>query len=444
MTDESVPNPNAGEIRVEEHTMFRKLFVGLATFLAASLWSVALAGTRPDAHDKRLAALRKAGRPTLEKLAEEATANYEAMLGRDVEKSKKAIDYFVKRGAIEVACLALKHPFPEVEDHALARLGASKDRAALPHLLRTFHARTQDVVGGNAVRASQKAFARKTLVAMGTILDTDFSKVDLDDRKQISEALNVVERALKKRTVIIIGDVSYPCRIIRHDEKTITVYLFEAETVTQIGWEKLAPAERMRLKALTKKPPPAKPSVATDSKSAENRLGNQHEVEVEKLVAFFKDTGTWRWKDKAKKARLLEKLRLAGLLRAPALAAVLAPHLDDGPYRNYMPKPMSMRRLEPVLDAMQRIGMPSVPHLLMILKTEGRREIGGWPQRRRKLAVLCLVLIYDQGGQGNELARKRLELEAAKPKGKEKKNLLEALKDPLLAKDATIPKRLMK
>jgi hypothetical protein len=53
-------------------------------------------------------------------------------------------------------------------------------------------------------------------------------------------------------TVIVIEDQVYPCKIIKHDEKKITVYLIDAKTTTTIEWDKLAPMERRRLKYLIK------------------------------------------------------------------------------------------------------------------------------------------------------------------------------------------------
>jgi hypothetical protein len=43
--------------------------------------------------------------------------------------------------------------------------------------------------------------------------------------------------------VIILNDTPCPCRIIRHDEKTVTVELIETKSVVTVEWSALAPVE---------------------------------------------------------------------------------------------------------------------------------------------------------------------------------------------------------
>src|SRR5512135_2286351 len=51
-------------------------------------------------------------------------------------------------------------------------------------------------------------------------------------------------------TVIVMDDTPYPCKVIKHDEDTITIYLIETKTAVEIRWDKLSPSERRRLKNL--------------------------------------------------------------------------------------------------------------------------------------------------------------------------------------------------
>jgi hypothetical protein len=52
------------------------------------------------------------------------------------------------------------------------------------------------------------------------------------------------------RTVIVINDTPFPCTILKHDEKSISVFLTEVGVPTEIPWDKLSRIERNRLKKL--------------------------------------------------------------------------------------------------------------------------------------------------------------------------------------------------
>ena len=51
-------------------------------------------------------------------------------------------------------------------------------------------------------------------------------------------------------TAVTIADKPYPCRILRHDEKSITVFLTEMKSSVTLQWDQLPAPERERLKAL--------------------------------------------------------------------------------------------------------------------------------------------------------------------------------------------------
>jgi len=57
-------------------------------------------------------------------------------------------------------------------------------------------------------------------------------------------------RAADISTVIVIEDIALPCKIVKHDEKSLVVLLTETGTVATIEWDKLSAAERRRLKGL--------------------------------------------------------------------------------------------------------------------------------------------------------------------------------------------------
>ena len=89
--------------------------------------------------------------------------------------------------------------------------------------------------------------------------------------------------------------------------------------------------------------------------------------------------------------------------------------------------------------------MPSVPLLLAELKKTGSK--GGTEESRLKrvLLVFCIRDIYEQGGNGVVLAKKRLELELTKTKDKKARdNLQVALDHPIFKEEAEAKEKLKK
>jgi hypothetical protein len=58
-------------------------------------------------------------------------------------------------------------------------------------------------------------------------------------------------------TVGTIGGQGFPCRILKHDEKSLTVFLTDAKSTVTLQWDQLSDPERERLKALVAAGDPA-------------------------------------------------------------------------------------------------------------------------------------------------------------------------------------------
>ncbi len=53
-------------------------------------------------------------------------------------------------------------------------------------------------------------------------------------------------------TVIVLEDIALPCKVVKHDEKSLTVLLTETGAVVTLDWDKLSAAERRRLQGLVR------------------------------------------------------------------------------------------------------------------------------------------------------------------------------------------------
>ncbi|HOX08943.1 MAG TPA: hypothetical protein PK280_21285 [Planctomycetota bacterium] len=57
--------------------------------------------------------------------------------------------------------------------------------------------------------------------------------------------------------VVTIGDKPFACRVVRHDDKGVTVFLTEAKSTVTLQWDQLAAPERERIRALVAAKDPA-------------------------------------------------------------------------------------------------------------------------------------------------------------------------------------------
>ena len=143
------------------------------------------------------------------------------------------------------------------------------------------------------------------------------------------------------------------------------------------------------------------------------------------------------WNDPSKQKGLLLVLEGAKLLQAKSCIPVLLDHIDYSP--GYISLVTSEMRW-PVCYTLSAIGLPAVQPLLDELRIEkpgdrvaGQELLGS--VIRRTLTVSSLIALYDAGGHGRELAKARIELEAAKYPGEEGHFLRQALEDRWLRKD---------
>jgi tetratricopeptide (TPR) repeat protein len=81
--------------------------------------------------------------------------------------------------------------------------------------------------------------------------------------------------------VVTIGDKAFPCRVVKHDEKGVTVFLTEAKSTVTLQWNQLADSERERIRSL----------VAAKDQPADSRtLGD----EIDGVEVTLNSGGTYR------------------------------------------------------------------------------------------------------------------------------------------------------
>lgn len=141
------------------------------------------------------------------------------------------------------------------------------------------------------------------------------------------------------------------------------------------------------------------------------------------------------WIDPKKALGRLRDVESARRLKLERAVPSLIKHIDFAPHsENLLPVPTVAVKY-PVLSALAGIGPVAVPDLVHLLGSLEIPEKGADLDHnglKRSLAVHALVLIYEKGGFGKALAKRRLELEAARAKGKTRTLIEQALKDPAL------------
>jgi len=142
------------------------------------------------------------------------------------------------------------------------------------------------------------------------------------------------------------------------------------------------------------------------------------------------------WSDASKEDELLNVLQRCKKLKDAAFVPILIEHVTYE-IRDKIRK-TSLRTIEeacPVVDVLQEIGLPAVPRLIELLKREYPKEA----KSDQTLIVGCLIGIYERplekgkrpAASGLPMARRRIELEVERSKGKEKLHLEDALKNYL-------------
>jgi hypothetical protein len=148
------------------------------------------------------------------------------------------------------------------------------------------------------------------------------------------------------------------------------------------------------------------------------------------------------WDDPSQEAKLLQHLKFARAVKAESLNPILVEHINYIPpsLQNRPLLPQDLSDFFPAKAALMDIGVSAVPHLLDLLKKTNPAEFdvavdirdrerflaslkGGGLTSRSRLAVVCLIGIYDKGGEGRQLAKRRIELEIAQARGIERQAL---------------------
>jgi hypothetical protein len=161
------------------------------------------------------------------------------------------------------------------------------------------------------------------------------------------------------------------------------------------------------------------------------------------LLKEMQKDSTWQPNDSEEERRLLRLLGAVGDLRISELAPTLArkityEHRLRGTISRFYPAHRALRRLgleaiDPILSELKTFDVPAKALIIgklgeaktkeQQLVEDARLEAG----LKRGLLVDCLIEIYDRGGFGSEIARRRVELEAAKATGKQKERLTDSL-----------------
>ena len=173
-------------------------------------------------------------------------------------------------------------------------------------------------------------------------------------------------------------------------------------------------------------PRPAEPSLDTPS--------FLKEMEAQEKFLLTKFENEKIWEDETQKKKLLGLLAAARSVRSAKFAPILVKHVE---FRRY-PVGVECNRLVPreeaypVYEVLQNLGVNAIPAIFSRLKEldpENRIDEQDFPFW---LLIDSVFEIYERGGFGKDLTRRRIELEADKSDDTNKKKLLKSLKHFLL------------
>ena len=148
------------------------------------------------------------------------------------------------------------------------------------------------------------------------------------------------------------------------------------------------------------------------------------------LLDALKEDSLWESDDR--RDELILRLEQARLMRAPEASSILVTRIAYKPYGEKGDALLPLGLRFPAYAAIVDIGIPAVPALLeklLVVDPDDRINDG---QQASNLVIHCLVAIFEVGGNGAAMTRRRLELEAAQKVGTEKDRLLRALRHPML------------
>ena len=138
------------------------------------------------------------------------------------------------------------------------------------------------------------------------------------------------------------------------------------------------------------------------------------------------------WVDSSKAEGLRSLLQEVRVLRDESFAPVLAGHIAYSPWAGKEHGAVPLAEMFPVVEALKSVGIASVPPLLkQLVQTDPDDTLGGGRQAH-SLIIRCLIDVYDRGGYGTHIARKRLELEMERSSGLGRARLERALQHPFL------------
>jgi len=167
-----------------------------------------------------------------------------------------------------------------------------------------------------------------------------------------------------------------------------------------------------------------------------------------KLVNQFKNDSLWT--DPKQRETLLGLIQAAGVLRTPAAVPVLIDHLNYSPLESLeRTRFYSIYEAFPASEALVKVGLPAVPALLEVAKVDSAKATR--QEDRTATALVCIVRIYEQAGEGKAadkhvlgkaMARYQIELEIKASQPEVAARLKELLTWPALKPSSALDREL--
>lgn len=161
---------------------------------------------------------------------------------------------------------------------------------------------------------------------------------------------------------------------------------------------------------------------------APNAFVCQCDAQADRLCRFFLNERVWQ----DDPASLIAHLRLVMVVRPKELLPVMVDRVNFRFPRQYRMLPLD--KSHPVLPVIQSYGREAIPELIRRLKNSDFDSLDLLGRYHYDYVVICLTRVWDEPEFSIQSARLRIEYEIGKSSGQDKKNLLKALKHPLIAK----------
>ena len=127
---------------------------------------------------------------------EENTKLSAAILSKDFDTARRALEVNRKYGAVELVCQSLKHPSLRIKDLAVKHLSEMHDVRAVPFLVAALKDNQVKYTGGTETLVLQSELNRAIIFALKEITGLEF-KTDEDDVSKIIRDVKKWEKLRK-------------------------------------------------------------------------------------------------------------------------------------------------------------------------------------------------------------------------------------------------------